>query len=264
MTRFTLSGLVVFSLLLSACGASAPAATNSPPETPPPTTAPSTSTATSAPSPSPSETACQGIGRGEVLRLGAACWIDIATDDDTPIRVNYTIPAADWFAFIGSAKDVGDGQDAERVGVLIADIWNVTTDACDQQSAAMPPVGPLVEDLAVALTQLPPFEVSSPPAAITAYGYSGTHVQLRIPLDQPFDEELGTFTGCYDGVLASWMSPPLSPAFYGYIAPGDTEDFWILDVEGTRVVIAALATANASAELIAEQEAVLDSIVIEP
>jgi hypothetical protein len=258
MTRFSLSGLVVVSLLLSACGASAPAATNSPSEMPQP------STAAPAPSTSPSETACQGIGNLEALSVGAACWIDIATDDDTPIRVRYTIPAPGWFAFIGTAKDAGEGQDAERVGVLIADIKNLTIDACDQQTPATPPVGPTVEDLAAALTELPPFEVSSPPADVTAYGYSGTHLQTRIPLDQPFDEEFRTFSGCTLGDLASWMSPPLNPAFYGYVAPGDTEDFWILDVEGTRVVIATLATANASDELIAEQEAVLDSIVIEP
>jgi hypothetical protein len=257
MTRISLSGLVAITLLLSACGASAPAATNSASETSLP------ATATPASSPTPSETACHGIGSFEALPVGAACWIDIATDDDTPIRVHYTIPAADWFAFVGSAKDVGEGQDAERVGVLIADIWNLTTDACDRQSAAMPPVGPRVDDLAVALTQLSPFEVSSPPADVAAYGYNGTHLQLRIPLDQPFDEE-GSFGGCTDGVLASWMSPPLSPAFYGYVAPGDTEDFWILDVNGTRVVIAALATANASDKLMAEQKAVLDSIVIGP
>ena len=258
MTRFSLFGLVVFSLSLSACGASAPGATNGPSQVPP-----ASSAATPSPSPSPSETACQGIGSGEALPAGAACWIDIATDDNTPIRVHYTVPAADWFAFIGSAKDAGEDQDPERVGVLIADIWNLTTDACDEQSAAMPPVGPLVDDLAVALTQLPPFEVSSPPTTVAAHGYSGTHLQIRIPLDQPFDEER-TFSGCTDGVLASWMSPPLNPAFYGYVAPGDTEDFWILDVEGTRVVIVALATANASDKLLAEQQAVLDSIVIGP
>ena len=80
----------------------------------------------------------------------------------------------------------------------------------------------------------------------------------------PSNEETRRFIGCTDGVLASWVSPPLNPAFYGYLRPGDTEDFWILDVEGTRMVIAALASANASDELIAEQQAILDSIVIEP
>jgi hypothetical protein len=227
-----------------------------------------TAVASSTPSPEPSaslsETSCQGTGGFEALPVDAACWIDIPTDDGTPVRVRYTIPAPGWSAFIGTFKDVGEGQDLQRVNVLIADIKNVTVDACDDQTAAEPPVGPGVEELAAALAQLPPFEVSSPPADTTAYGYSGTHLQIRVPVDQPFDADTGSFVGCMGSVLASWIAPPLSFAFYGYAAPGDTEDVWILDVDGTRVVIVAFATANASDELLAQREAILDSIVIEP
>ena len=223
-------------------------------------------TPSSTPLPEPSttlsETSCQGPGYFEGLPAGAACWIEIATDDDPPIRVRYTIPAPGWSAFIGTFKDVDEGQDPQRVSVLIADIKNVTVDACEQPVAARPPVGPTVEDLAVALAHLPPFEVSSLAEEVTLAGYSGTHLQLRVPLDQPF-EDLGAFIGCDNSALASWIAPPLSFAFYGYTAPGETEDFWILDVDGARVVIAAIATANASDELIAEQRAILDSIVIE-
>lgn len=72
-----------------------------------------------------------------------------------------------------------------------------------------------------------------------------------------------SFVGCINSALTSWIAPPLSFAFYGYSAPGDTEDFCILDIDGTRVVISAIASANASDELIAERQAILDSIVIE-
>jgi hypothetical protein len=37
----------------------------------------------------------------------------------------------------------------------------------------------------------------------------------------------------------SWIAPHLSYAFYGYTALGHTEELWILDVEGTRLLIAA-------------------------
>jgi hypothetical protein len=179
-----------------------------------------------------------------------------------PVRVSYTIPAPGWFSFIGPYKDVEDRD--ERVNVLIAGIENVTIDACKQQQPAEPPVGASVGDLAAALSNLPPFEVTSPPMEVTAYGYSGMHVQIRVPLDLVYRAEFDSFIGCQEAVLRSWIAAPLSFAFYGYVAPGDTEDFWILDVEGTRVVIAALATANASKDLRAEQQAILDSIVIEP
>ncbi|MGI8828423.1 MAG: hypothetical protein ACR2I5_01445 [Candidatus Limnocylindria bacterium] len=224
-----------------------------------------TATAAGTPSPEPStalsETSCQGTGGFEALPAGAACWIEIVTDD-TPIRVSYTIPGPGWAAFIGTFKDVDERKDSQRVAVLIADIKNVTVDACEQPVGTRPPVGPSVRDLAVALAALPPFEVSSPAEDVTLAGYSGTHLQLRVPLDQPFND-LDAFIGCDNSALASWIAPPLSFAFYGYTAPGETEDFWILDVDGTRVVISALATANASDQLIAERQAILDSIDIE-
>lgn len=211
-----------------------------------------------------SASACQGTGSFESIPVDAACWIEIAPDDGEPVRVSYTIPTSGWSAFIGAFKEVEDGGDTQLVSVLIARVANVMVDACVNQVATVPPVGPSVDDLALALSELPPFEASAPPTAVTAFGYSGTHVQIRVPLDQPFSEDSRTFTGCSGSVLESWIAPPLSPAFYGYAAPGDTEDFWILDVEGTRVVIAALATANASDALLAEQQTVLDSLVIEP
>jgi hypothetical protein len=55
----------------------------------------------------------------------------------------------------------------------------------------------------------------------------------------------------------------LSYPFHGYL-PQDIEEFWILDVEGSRLVIAANRTPNSSPALVAEPQAVLDSIVIEP
>jgi hypothetical protein len=53
-------------------------------------------------------------------------------------------------------------------------------------------------------------------------------------------------------------------AYFGYRGPGDTEEYWILDVEDTRLVIAVLTTAGASPQLIAEGQRVLDSLVIVP
>ena len=53
-------------------------------------------------------------------------------------------------------------------------------------------------------------------------------------------------------------------AFYGYTGPGYTEEFWILDVEGTRLMIASGRSASAPAEALAELRDVLASIRIEP
>jgi hypothetical protein len=201
----------------------------------------------------------------------ATCWAEpnaraAREADTTPVRISYTIPAAGWSAFLGAYKDIGEGEDLQRVTVVFADIQNLTVDACTDHDPLDPPVGPTVDDLAAALAVLPPFEVVSPPSDVAAFGYSGKHLEITVPASLPRKVISGTplFTDCYQGILRTWIEPQLSYAYYGYTAPGDTEEFWILDVEGTRVVIAALRSANASAEMLAEQQAILDSVVIEP
>jgi len=66
----------------------------------------------------------------------------------------------------------------------------------------------------------------------------------------------------------SWIAPHLvgrgGYAFYGYTAPGATEELWILDVEGTRLVISAVRSPGSPRKDLAEQRAILDSIRIEP
>ncbi len=205
------------------------------------------------------------------LPVGETCWAEpnarAAREADTsPVRILYTIPATGWSAFLGPYKDVGEGEDLQRVNVTFADVQNLTVDACIDQVALDPAVGPTVDDLAAALAELPPFEVASPPADVTAFGYRGKHLEIMVPESVTWEVIAGTplFTDCYQGVLRTWIDPALPFAFYGYTAPGDTEEFWILDVEGARIVIAALRSANASAEMLAEQQAVLDSIVIQP
>jgi hypothetical protein len=212
---------------------------------------------------SPSETSCRDpLDRALPLPVGARCRIDIATDDDMPVRVSYTIPRPGWSAWFGAYKDVEDGDDDQYVSVLIEDLVFVTINACPQQPAD-PPVG--AGDLAAALSRLPPFEVSSPPMEVTAYGYSGMHVQIKDP-DQMDIDGFGRATiGCQQSSLMNWiLLGRYNSRSWAMSHPGDSADFWILDVEGTGVVIAALATANASKDLRAEQQAILDSIVIEP
>ena len=118
-------------------------------------------------------------------------------------------------------------------------------------------MGPTVDDLATALSQLSPFEVSAPPSAVTMFGYSGTHLQLTVP-----DV---TFSDCSDDTLQSWIDPMSGTALYGYNEePGRTEDFWILDVDGTRLVIETTSSPDTPAEDLAERDAIFDSTRIEP
>ena len=81
----------------------------------------------------------------------------------------------------------------------------------------------------------------------------------------PFEGERddGTFTECVGGELKSWVAAvdtESGDAFYGYTGPGYTEEFWILDVDGTRLMIAAEWSLDSPPEDIEELHTILDSI----
>jgi len=192
-------------------------------------------------------------------------FIDPDLDPSTPLRVVYEVPAQGWSMWIGGAKF----NDAGHVGVSITTVVNLVRDGCRGHVWADPPVGPSVNDLAAALAALAPFRMTSPPKDVTIYGYRGKHLELTVP-ELPVDGEgeQGHFTGCTDGDLKSWVAPfdtaEEGDAFYGYTGPGYIEEYWILDVEGTRLMIAAERSPGSPPEDVAEMRAILDSIRIEP
>ena len=190
--------------------------------------------------------------------------IDPDLDSSTPLRVVYQIPTDGWSGWIGAAKfsDVG------HVGVSITTVKNLVRHGCADHSWADPPVGHGVEDLAAALAELAPFRVTSPPDEVSIDGYRGTHLELTVP-NLPVEGEGDNryFAGCIDGKLESWVAAidtEPGDAFYGYTGPGYVEEFWILDVEGTRLMIAAGRSPDSPPADIEQLQTILDSIQIVP
>lgn len=191
-------------------------------------------------------------------------FIDPDLDPSTPLRVVYEVPFEGWSMWIGATKAGDDGH----VIVSITTVTNLVRHGCRDHSWADPPVGPSVNDLATALADLAPFRVTSPPKDVTIYGYRGKHLELTVP-DLPVagDGDDRRFAACIDGNLKSWVAAidtEPGDAFYGYNGePGRTEEFWILDVDGTRLVIEANWSPASPREDVAETRAILDSIRIE-
>ena len=158
------------------------------------------------------------------LELGTYS-INPGEDSGSSVKVQFTIAAPGWHRFLGPFKEDDAGS---LVALNFFDVKNVVTDGCTDHSAAQPPVGPTVDELVQAAAALPPFVLSSPPEDVTVDGYAGKHLTLRVP-----DDGL-VFAECREGVLKSWIAPPLSYAFYGYSGPGHVEDLWILDVGDSR------------------------------
>jgi hypothetical protein len=192
-------------------------------------------------------------------------YIDSDDDASTPLRVMYTIPEEGWLMWIGTFKPedaVGEGR---YVGVSITTVSNIMVDACVDQRPADPPIGPTVDDLAAALAALPPFQVTKPPTDVTINGYSGKHLELTVPDDLPYEFRSGGgyWTDCGRGELRSWIGTKSFDYFYGY-GPGQIEEFWILDVDGTRLMIQAMWFPESPPQDITEMRTILDSIRIEP
>jgi hypothetical protein len=187
--------------------------------------------------------------------------IDPDGDDTTPLRVTVDVEAEGWEPFIPVVKSAFG-----HTAVTITTVPNVVTDGCRDHTPLDPPVGPTVDDLATALSQLAPFEVTAAPTDVTVFGYSGKHLALRVPPDLPENdaENFHDFPDCVDGELHSWIATNNDGSFYGYEAPGHTEEFWILDVQGTRLVLIKDASPGTPAQDLAERDAIFDTIRIEP
>jgi len=222
-------------------------------------TAPRSPTAPSEPTASPTIQDVMKLEDFAPLEPGIY-FIDPDTDPSTSLRVEYEVPVSGWSMWTGAAKFGEYGH----VGLSIAIVTNLVRHGCNDHRRADPPVGPSVNDLAAALADLPPFEVTSPPKDVTINGYRGKHLELTVP-DLPVEGEAGDllFTECVDENLKSWVARR-GGAFYGYTAPGYSEEFWIFDAEGTRLVIAAERSPGSPPEDLAELRTILDSIQIEP
>jgi hypothetical protein len=184
----------------------------------------------------------------------------------TDIQVFYTIPAEGWMSWFGAFKP-GLPTDPPNsvVGLSILNVTNVVQDGCTGHVAALPKVGPTVDDMATALAALKPFELTEPPSDVVLDGFNGKHLELTVP-DLAFEEldDGNKFTDCTDGELWSWIGQPLSLAYHGYSHPGQSEQIWLLDVEGARLMIVAGTSPGSSAGDIAELRSIVDSIDIVP
>ena len=240
----------------------------------------------SLPSPTPGVTAAPGVSATAsptaVPALTYPANIDDVPGDDfsplevetyfvepvaTDIQVFYTIPAEGWLGWIGTFKpEQGTDAPYQLVGMSIVNVTNVVQEGCTTHAAADPPVGPSVDDMAAALAALSPFILTKPPSEVTVDGFSGKHLELTVPdLAVRVTGDDTAFTDCMDGgELKSWIGEPLSYAFHGYSYPGQVEEIWLLDVDGTRLMIEALRSPGSPEGDLAELRSILDSIDIVP
>jgi len=173
--------------------------------------------------------------------------------EDDSIGVTLTVP--DGWAGVDSAVWLAAEENSAPAGAAFGfgrGGW-LHTDPCltaAQLAAGVKPdvaVGPSVDNFANAIADHPLLEATDP-VAVTLGGYSGKYVDLQLPTD---------LTGCATSYY------PWEPGIYAQ-GPGHRWHLWILDVDGVRVVVAAMDYAGTSSQHQAELQAIVDSIQIEP
>ena len=133
------------------------------------------------------------------------------------------------------------------IGVGFQIVENVVSDPCDETSMPDPPVGPSVDDLVAAISNLPGFE-ATPAEDVTVDGFEGKRFTVTAP----------DVAGC---ALQVWAT---SSRVNG-VSPGEVNLLYVVDVEGVRVMISsAYFPAQVREEDLAAAEEVIASIEIEP
>jgi hypothetical protein len=155
--------------------------------------------------------------------------IGLGFDDggSLPLRVSMTVPH-NWT--VGGPW--GEGDTSLDIGV-VGHPWDGCPDTIE------PTLGPSYDDLVMYLTDLPLIDISES-TDVTVDGYQGRYLRYS-GVDKEFD--------CYSG----------SP-----IPIGVHSEAWILDLDGVRLVIAALSDEAPSEAVRAEVRKIVESIQIEP
>lgn len=136
-----------------------------------------------------------------------------------PIRVTFTVPVG-WQKN-ATPTGIWTSNSTTRLGFFTVD--NVVTDPCAElPTMQVPAVGPTVDDLAAALQAVPGVEATA--TDVTFAGYAGK--LIRVMTSPPCGDD-STFLQ----VNGNTLDKP-APGF------GDDARYWILDVDGQRLLIA--------------------------
>jgi hypothetical protein len=178
--------------------------------------------------------------------LAPGDWIITAVE---PLSITISIPEG-WYKGHLNWAVFPNLETFPSVGFMAVN--NVFVDPCDQRKGYVETeLGPTVDDLVAAMSAVPGIQASDL-TDVTINGYNGKYLVLSKPAaDDP----------CLPGRDPTlWLMDLESAPAPG---PGDDNRYWVLDVEGTRLIVSILGT-QAAQTLATEAQAIVDSIRIEP
>ena len=165
---------------------------------------------------------------------------------DDSITVTYTVPEG-WDEIDGSVWiDANAPPGGAAVGFARGSwMWS---QPCTPDDLGAPdiPVGPSVDDFVTALVDHPLLDVTTP-VDVTLSGFSGKYLDLQVP----------------DDISDCARYRPLDAHIYAQ-GPGQRWHMWILDVGGVRILVETNDYPGTPPARLAEEQAMIDSIVITP
>lgn len=192
--------------------------------------------------------------------------VEVAGTDIEHLRVEVDVPSG--FRTRGDANFREDSdfalrsEDRHDAGFSVWTVGGVNPNPCGGDPLVAfqryPDPGPSVEDLARALSQQP-HRVGAAPRPVTLGGYDGLYLELRF--SEGFDPD-----ACATGHYEAWaVVDPLTRGreerfSYG---PRSVDRIWILDVEGTRVVVNAHHDERLPGDRLAAIDAMVASLEIQ-
>jgi len=205
-----------------------------------------------APSPSPTQQAPGAAApltyQATVQTLKAGVY-SIAPGRYTPAKLTFRVSAG-WDAqYLGLTKH---GGETAEVGFNTWKVDHVYTDTC-AASGKLKAIGPTVDDLVTALKSLGGATVS-PPITTVVGGYSAKLMEITLPAVD--------VSKCRVPFLQIWADAALQDYFA--LLPRSQASVYVVDVSGQTLVITTNQGPSASDADVAELEAMLRSLKIEP
>ena len=197
----------------------------------------------SAPKHSPTATLTPRSMAGIDGPLEAGPWVMPMWGNDPDSLPRAVVEVPEGYGSTGGwAVDRGADGDPENYGtVSFWSVFRVVRDPCE--GVIMYDPGPGVRDLARALHGQRRMTTTAP-TAVSVDGYRGLYLEVRFPTDE------SRMTGCHSSEYDLWSTD--GGGLYSSDIAGTVSRFWILDVDGTRVVMVADTTPQEDAAATAE------------
>lgn len=173
---------------------------------------------------------------------------------EEPLQIEVTIQAPGWFGEESGGFIIkNDNPDPPAGAGMIAfeGPLYVYGDPCQWSGTAPDTPAGTVDELVAALSAQASRDATAA-VDVTVGGYAGKSITLHVPDDAVFDD-------CDQNTFGSWtVDAGLEPYRY-HQGPGQIDELWILDVNGTLVVIDTAYYAGTPAADVEELRAIVES-----